>query len=82
MEAWRIIATALFGAAGIALTLIVMAQVRERSESASQTAISGAVGTAAGMVLAVLMLTVLAPALTWALVVLAGISVTVMVLAS
>lgn len=82
MEAWRIIATALFGAAAIALTLFGMAQVRERTGSASRTAISGAVAAAGTFVLAAVMLTVLAAPLTWAIVVVAGISVTVMVLAT
>lgn len=82
MEAWRIIATALFGAAGLTLLLFVMARVRERTDSASQTAVAGAVVLAATLIVAVLILTVLAPWLAWTLVVVAGVTVTVMVLAS
>ena len=82
MEAWRIIATALFGAAGLTLVLFVMAKVREKTESASQTAVAGAVVVAASAILAVLILTVLAPWLSWTLVIVAGVTVTVMVLAS
>jgi hypothetical protein len=82
MEAWRIIATALFGAAGLTLVLFVMAKVREKTESASQTAVAGAVVLAASAILAVLILTVLAPWLSWTLVIVAGVTVTVMVLAS
>lgn len=82
MEPWRIIATALFGASGISLALTVMAKVRERTESGGQTAIAGAVVLAACVLLGVLMATVLAAALTWTIVIIAGISVTVMVLAS
>ncbi|MGH3433430.1 MAG: hypothetical protein ACRDQB_11410 [Thermocrispum sp.] len=82
MEAWRIIATALFGAAGLTLAVFVMARIRERTDSASQTAVGGAVVLAASLIIAVLMLTVLAPWLAWTLVVVAGVTVTVMVLAS
>lgn len=82
MEAWRIIATALFGAAGLTLVLFVMAKVRERTESAAQTAITGAVVLAATVLVGILMLTVLAPWLAWSVVIAAGVTVTVMVLAS
>lgn len=82
METWRIIATALFGAAGITLALLVMAKVRERTESAGQTAIAGAVALAAMLIIGLLLLTVLTPPLSWAIVVIAGVTVTVMVLAS
>lgn len=82
METWRIIATALFGAACVALALIVMAQVRESSDSAGRTAIAGAMILAASVIVGVLMITVLTAGLTWSLVAAAGIAVTVMVLAS
>lgn len=82
METWRIIATALFGAVAIILLLIIMAKVRERTDSASSTAIAGAIVLSASAILAVLMFTVLNPPLTWAIVGMAGVVVTVMVLAS
>lgn len=82
METWRIIATALFAAAGLTLVLFVMARVREKTESAGQTAIAGSVVLAGTVIVAVLILTVLAPWLTWTFVILAGVTVTVMVLAS
>lgn len=82
MEAWRIIATALFGAAALTLVLFVMARVRERTESGGQTAIAGSIVLAASLILAVLILTVLTPWLAWTVVVVAGVTVTVMVLAS
>ena len=82
VEGWRIIATALFGAAGIALALIVMAKVRERTSSAGYTAVSGAVVLAAIAVVGVLMLTVLAAPVAWGIVIALGAAVTVMVLAS
>lgn len=82
METWRIIATALFGAAGITLVLLVMAKVRERTESAGQTAIAGAVALSATLIIGILLLTVLTPSVSWAIVIIAGVTVTVMVLAS
>lgn len=82
MEAWRIIAVALFGAAALTLVLFVMARVREKTESAGQTAIAGAIVLAASLIIGVLILTVLVPWLTWTIVVAAGVTVTVMVLAS
>lgn len=82
MESWRIFATALFGAAALTLILFVLAKVREKTDSAVQTAIVGAVVTAAAVLIGVLMITVLPPAVAWTLVVIAGVTVTVMVLAS
>lgn len=82
METWRIFATALFAAAALTLVLFVMAKVRERTYSAGKTAIAGAVVTAAAVLIGVLMITVLAPPVAWSLVVIAGVTVTVMVLAS
>lgn len=82
METWRILATALFGAAGLTLALFVMAKVREKTESAGPTAVSGAMVLAATAILAVLILTVLAPWLSWTLVIVAAVTVMVMVLAS
>lgn len=82
MEVWRIFSTALFGAAGLTLILFAMAQVRERTYSGRVTAMWGAVLTAAVVVLAVLMVTVMSAPVAWTLVVLAGLVVTVMVLAS
>ncbi|WP_028848520.1 MULTISPECIES: hypothetical protein [Thermocrispum] len=82
METWRIIATALFAAAQLALVLFVMAHVRERTDSFAKAAIAGAVVLAASLIVGVLMVTVLAPWLAWTFVVVAGVTVTVMVLAS
>lgn len=82
MDAWRIFATALFVAAGITLVLLTMAKVRERTGSGGQTAVAGAIGLAAMLVTGVLMVTVLPAAVTWTIVVVAGVVVTAMVLAS
>nr|WP_158887696.1 hypothetical protein [Amycolatopsis anabasis] len=82
MEAWRIIAAAVLAVAGIVLTLIVMAKVRDRTQNSGQVAISGAVTLTTLALLAVLMLTVLPGVVTWAIVVIVVVAVSVMLLAS
>ncbi len=82
MEAWRIFATALFVAAGVTLVLLTMAKVRERTHSGGQTAVAGAIGLAAMLVIGVLLATTLPAAVSWTIVVAAGVVVTTMVLVS
>ncbi|WP_425484897.1 hypothetical protein [Amycolatopsis anabasis] len=82
VEAWRIIAAAVLAVAGIVLTLIVMAKVRDRTQNSGQVAISGAVTLTTLALLAVLMLTVLPGVVTWAIVVIVVVAVSVMLLAS
>lgn len=82
MEPWRIFATALFVAAGVTLVLLTMAKVRERTHSGGQTAVAGAIGLAAMLVIGVLLATTLPAAVSWTIVVAAGVVVTTMVLAS
>jgi hypothetical protein len=83
MEGWRVLAAALNGAGGIVLVLLTMAKVRERSGSTGGTvALSGAITLAVLAIICVLVLTVLTPWLVWASVVLVGVTVSVMLLAS
>ena len=83
MEAWRLIAAALIAAGGLVLVLLTMAKVRERSGStAGQVALAGAITFTLFAVLCVLVATALAPWLSWALVIVVGLTVTVMLLAS
>jgi len=82
METGRIIATALFVAAGITLVLLTAAQVRERTRSAGRTALAAVAGVAAMILVGALMATVLPLEVTWAIVIVAGVVVTAMVLVS
>jgi hypothetical protein len=82
MEAWRLIAAALIAAGGVVLVLFVMARARERGGSTTgQVALAGAITFTVLSVLCVLVVTVLAPWLTWSLVILVGLTVTVMLVA-
>ena len=83
MDAWRLIAAALIAAGGVVLVLLTMAKARERSGSTNgQVALTGAMTVTILAVLCLLVATVLAPWLSWALVIAVGLTVTVMLLAS
>ena len=83
MEGWRVLATVLLAVAGFVIVLLTMAKTRDRREATSGTvAISGAISFTVLVVLCVLTLTVLAPAVTWILVGVVAVAVTVMLLAS
>jgi hypothetical protein len=83
VDAWRLIAAALTAAGGVVLVLLTMAKVRERSGSTGgQVALSGAITLTVLVLLCVLILTVLVPWLAWTVVIVVGVTVTVMLLAS
>jgi hypothetical protein len=83
MEAWRLIAAALVAASGVVLVLLTMAKVRERRGATNgQVALAGAITFTVLVLLCVLIVTVLTPWLTWSAVVVVGVTVTVMMLAS
>jgi hypothetical protein len=82
VETWRVIATALLAAAGLPLTLVVMAKVRDRTQSSGQVALGGVVTFTLLVVLGVLILTVLPGLVSWVLVAGVGAAVSVMLLAS
>lgn len=76
------IATALLAAAGLPLVLVVMAKVRDRTQSSGQVALGGVVTFTLLVVVGVLMLTVLPGLATWLLVAAVAAAVSVMLLAS
>jgi hypothetical protein len=83
VEAWRLIAAALLGAGGIVLVLLAMAKMRDRrGATGGQVALTGAIAFTVLVLLCVLVLTVVVPWLAWSLVVLVGVTVTVLMLAS
>ncbi|WP_460403852.1 hypothetical protein [Actinophytocola sediminis] len=83
VEAWRVIATVLLGAAGIVLVLLTMAKTRDRRDATGgQVAISGAISLTVLVLLGLLTLTVLSPVLTWSVVGVVVVAVGVMMLAS
>ncbi|MEV4052654.1 hypothetical protein AB0J55_15845 [Amycolatopsis sp. NPDC049688] len=82
METWRVIATALLAAAGLPLVLVVMAKVRDRTQSSGQVALGGVVTLTLLLVLGVLLLTVLPGLAAWVLVAAVAAAVSVMLLAS
>jgi hypothetical protein len=83
MEAWRLIAAALVGAGGVVLVLLTMAKIRERRGATNgQVALAGAITFTVLVLLCVLIVTVLTPWLAWSAVVVVGVTVTVMMLAS
>jgi hypothetical protein len=81
VQAWRIIAAALLGAAGILLVPIVMAKVRDHTGKSGHVAISGVVTLTALLLVGVVILTVLPGVLTWVVVAVVVAAVSVMVLA-
>ena len=77
------IATVLLATGGLVLVLLTMAKTRDRRDATDgQVALAGAISFTLLVVLCVLTLTVLAPAVTWIVVGVVGVAVTVMVLAS
>lgn len=77
------IATVLLAVAGIVLVLLTMAKTRDlRNATSGQVALNGAISFTVLVVLCVLTLTVLAPTVTWIVVGVVGVAVTVMMLAS
>jgi hypothetical protein len=83
MDGWRWIAVALLVAAGLVLVLQIMAKVRERpGATGGGVALAGAITLTALAVLCLLVATVLPAWLVWTAVVLVGVTVSVMLLAS
>ncbi|WP_103355268.1 hypothetical protein [Amycolatopsis sp. CA-128772] len=82
METWRVLATALLAAAGLPLVLVVMAKVRDRTQSSGQVAVGGVITFTLMVVLGVLTLTVLPGLAAWVLVAAVAAAVSVMLLAS
>ncbi|MGW3966271.1 hypothetical protein ACWED2_41060 [Amycolatopsis sp. NPDC005003] len=82
METWRVIATALLAAAGLPLVLVVMAKVRDRTQSSGQVALGGVITFTLLVVVGVLTLTVLPGLVSWALVAAVAAAAGVMLLAS
>jgi hypothetical protein len=82
VETWRVIATALLAAAGLPLVLVVMAKVRDRTQSSGQVAIGGVITFTLLVVVGVLMLTALPGLASWLLVAAVAAAVSVMLLAS
>lgn len=76
------VAAIAWGGIGVLLALVVMAKVRDRTDSSGQVAIAGAIGVTVVVLTAVLMLTVLPGVLTWGVVAVAAAAVSVMMLAS
>ena len=83
VEGWRLIAGALLAMAGIVLTLLTMAKVRERGgSSGADVAVAGAISFVVLVILVGLVLLVLPAGIAWGVVVVVGGAVTVMMLAS
>ncbi|MBP2475290.1 small neutral amino acid transporter SnatA (MarC family) [Crossiella equi] len=82
METWRITATVLFVVGGLILTLVAMAQVRDRKHT-SQAAVvqAGLISVAVVAVLAILVATLLSSTWAWALVAAEAIAVLFLMLA-
>lgn len=76
------IVTALLAVAGLPLVLVVMAKVRDRTQSSGQVALGGVITFTLLVVVGVLTLTVLPGALSWALVAAVAAAAGVMLLAS
>ena len=83
MDGWRLIAAGLIAAGGLVLVLLTMAKTRERrGATAGTVAQVGAISFTGLAVLCVLVATVLPAWLVWSAVVLVGVAVSVMMLAS
>ncbi|AXB48834.1 hypothetical protein A4R43_27230 [Amycolatopsis albispora] len=65
METWRIVAAVVLVLPGLAGVPMIMAKVRDRTQSSSSVAVSGAVSLTALAVLTLLVLTVLPPVVSW-----------------
>jgi hypothetical protein len=83
VEGWRLIAGALVLTAGTVLMLLTMAKVRERKgATGADVAVAGAISFVVLVVLTGLVLLVLPAPVAWGAVVVLGVTVTVMMLAS
>jgi hypothetical protein len=82
VETWRVIATALLAVAGLPLVLVVMAKVRDRTQSSGQVALGGVITFTLLVVVGVLTLSVVPGPVAWALVAAVWTAVSVMLLAS
>ncbi|MBK1785062.1 hypothetical protein [Prauserella cavernicola] len=82
METWRIIAAILLAVVGMFGVLIIMAKVRDRSDSSPTVAVAGLVSFTTLAVLCVLALTVLPGAVTWGMAAVVAVIVSVLALAS
>lgn len=76
------IATALLAAAGLPLVLVVMAKVRDRTQSSGQVAVGGVITFTLLLVVGVLTLTVLPGVVSWVVVAGVAAAVSVMLLVS
>ncbi|UJW34604.1 hypothetical protein L3Q67_13035 [Saccharothrix sp. AJ9571] len=65
METWRIVAATLLVLAGLVAVPMIMAKVRDRTQSSASVVISGVVSLTALAVLTLLVLTVLPPIASW-----------------
>ncbi|MBN6035164.1 hypothetical protein [Amycolatopsis sp. 195334CR] len=65
METWRIVAAVLLVLPGLVAVPVIMAKVRDRTQSSASVAVSGAVSVTALAVLTLLVLTVLPPIPSW-----------------
>ncbi|MDQ7808185.1 hypothetical protein Q5425_31005 [Amycolatopsis sp. A133] len=81
METWRVLAAVLLAAAGLPLVLVVMAKVRDRTQSSGQVAVAGVITFTLLVVVGVLTLTVLPGLVSWVLVAGAAAAAFVMMLA-
>jgi hypothetical protein len=83
VEAWRVFAAVLLAAGGLVLVLLTMAKWRERRGSTGgQVALSGVITFTVLALLCLLVATVLPAWLSWSVVVVVGVTVSVMMLAS
>jgi hypothetical protein len=83
VEGWRLIAAALLAMSGIVLMLLTMAKVRERNgATGGDVAVAGAISFVVLAILVLLVLLVLPALVSWLIVAVVGVTVTVMMLAS
>lgn len=76
METWRIIATSLFGAGGLVMVLVAMAQVRDRKHSHREDVLrAGLIGLVVVAVITVSIALWLPSVVAWALVAATGMAV-------
>ena len=79
MEIWRIIATSLLGIGGLIMTLVFMAQVRDRRGSTTQKVVrAGLISLAVFAVLCLLVATVLPDTIAWGIVVAVGMIIVIL----
>ncbi|KAA2262243.1 hypothetical protein F0L68_13220 [Solihabitans fulvus] len=83
MQTWRVVATALFGAAGLILVLVAMAQARDRRGATHGHVVRvGLIALLVVVLVGALILTVLPSTVAWALVAACGIAVVTLTLAN